>query len=52
MTVKPNRLSTALQRHRRAGQLENHDQRWYSPAKADAPARSGRGRTKDPQQPD
>jgi hypothetical protein len=29
MTVRPNHLGAALQRHRRAGQLENRDQRWY-----------------------
>ncbi len=27
MTVRPNHLGIALQRHRRAGRLENHDQR-------------------------
>ena len=31
MTVRPNHLGIALQRHRRAGQLENRDQRWYLP---------------------
>ena len=31
MTVRPNHLGAALQRHRRAGQLENRDQRWYLP---------------------
>ena len=25
-------LGAALQRHRRAGQLENRDQRWYLPS--------------------
>jgi len=34
MTVRPNHLGIALQRHRRAGRLENHDQRWYLPASA------------------
>jgi hypothetical protein len=29
MTVKPNHLGIALQRHRRTGRLENRDQRWY-----------------------
>jgi len=29
MTVKPNRLGIALQRHRRAHRLQNHDQRWF-----------------------
>jgi hypothetical protein len=29
MTVRPNHLGMALQRHRRAGRLENRDQRWY-----------------------
>jgi hypothetical protein len=31
MTVRPNHLGIALQRHRRAGRLENRDQRWYLP---------------------
>jgi hypothetical protein len=31
MTVRPNHLGVALQRHRRAGRLENRDQRWYLP---------------------
>ena len=30
----PNHLGMALQRHRRAGQLENRDQRWYLPPSA------------------
>jgi len=30
----PNHLGMALQRHRRAGRLENRDQRWYLPASA------------------
>ena len=34
MTVRPNHLGIALQRHRRAGRLENRDQRWYLPASA------------------
>ena len=29
MTVRPNHLGIALQRHRRAGRLENRDQLWY-----------------------
>jgi hypothetical protein len=32
MTVRPNHLRAALQRHRRAGQLENRAQRWYPPS--------------------
>ena len=32
MTVRPNHLGIALQRHRRAGRLENRDQRWHLPA--------------------
>jgi ethanolamine utilization microcompartment shell protein EutL len=32
ITVRPNHLGMALQRHRRAGQLENRNQRWYLPA--------------------
>jgi hypothetical protein len=32
MAVRPNHLGAALQRHRRAGQLENRDQRWYLPS--------------------
>lgn len=31
MTVRPNHLGIALQRHRRAGRLENRDQKWYLP---------------------
>jgi len=31
MTVRPNHLGMALQRHRRAGRLENRDLRWYLP---------------------
>jgi len=34
MTVRPNHLGIALQRHRRAGRLENRDQRWHLPASA------------------
>jgi hypothetical protein len=29
MAVRPNHLGIALQRHLRAGRLENRDQRWY-----------------------
>jgi hypothetical protein len=32
ITVRPNHLGAALQCHRRAGQLENRDQRWYLPS--------------------
>jgi hypothetical protein len=31
MTVRPNHLGMALQRHRRAGRLELRDHRWYLP---------------------
>jgi hypothetical protein len=34
MQVRPNHLGIALQRHRRAGRLENRDQRWFLPASA------------------
>jgi hypothetical protein len=34
MTVRPNHLGMALQRHRRAGRLDNRDQRWYLPRSA------------------
>ena len=34
MTVRPNHVGMALQRHRRAGHLENRDQRWYLPPSA------------------
>jgi hypothetical protein len=30
LTVRPNHLGSALQRHRRAGRLESRDQRWYA----------------------
>jgi hypothetical protein len=36
MTVRPNHLGIALQRHRRAGRLENRDQRWYLPKPPEA----------------
>ena len=32
MTVRPNHLGIALQRHRHAGRLENRDQRWHLPS--------------------
>ena len=34
MSVRPNHLGIALQRHRRAGRLENRDQRWFLPQTA------------------
>ena len=34
LTVRPNHLGSALQAHRRAGRLENRDQRWYLPSSA------------------
>ena len=34
MTVRPNHLGIALQRHRRAGRLESRDQRWFMPHSA------------------
>jgi hypothetical protein len=34
MTVRPNHLGIALQRHRRAGRLDNRDQRWHLPQSA------------------
>jgi len=34
MKVRPNHLGMALQRHRRAGRLENRDQRWHLPSSA------------------
>jgi transposase len=34
MTVRPNHLGMALQRHRRAGRLDNRDQRWHLPPSA------------------
>ncbi len=32
MAVRPNHLGIALQRHRRAGRLDNRDDRWFLPA--------------------
>ena len=34
MAVRPNHLGMALQRHRRAGKLDNRDQRWHLPRSA------------------
>ena len=34
LKVRPNHLGSALQRHRRAGRLENRDQRWFASASA------------------
>ena len=34
MAVRPNDLGMALQRHRRAGRLDNRDQRWHLPRSA------------------
>jgi hypothetical protein len=34
MSVRPNHLGIALQRHRRAGRLDNRDRRWFSPQAA------------------
>jgi hypothetical protein len=31
MAIRPNHLGMALQRHRRAGRLDNRDQRWHLP---------------------
>src|SRR5271169_6840208 len=36
MTVRPNHLGIALQRHRRAGRLESRDSRWFLPHGASA----------------
>jgi hypothetical protein len=40
MAVRPNHLGIALQRHRRAGRLENRDQRWFLPQSAQASMQS------------
>jgi len=40
MSVRPNHLGIALQRHRRAGRLENRDQRWFLPQPAQENLRS------------
>jgi hypothetical protein len=34
MAFRPNHLGMALQRHRRAGRLDNRDQRWRLPRSA------------------
>jgi hypothetical protein len=34
MSVRPNHLGIALQRHRRAGRLDNRDERWFPPQSA------------------
>jgi len=34
LTVRPNHLGIALQRHRRAGRLESRDSRWFMPQQA------------------
>jgi hypothetical protein len=31
MTIRPNHLGMALQRHRRGGRLDNRNQRWHLP---------------------
>jgi hypothetical protein len=38
MSVRPNHLGIALQRHRRAGRLDIRDQRWYPPQATQGPA--------------
>jgi hypothetical protein len=38
MAVRPNHLGMALQRHRRAGRLEQRDLLWYPPHSRDAAA--------------
>lgn len=40
MAVRPNHLGIALQRHRRAGRLENRDDRWFLPPSAQGNAQS------------
>ena len=40
MSVRPNHLGAVLQRHRRAGRLENRDQRWFLPQSAQTDGRS------------
>jgi uncharacterized protein (DUF4415 family) len=39
LTVRPNHLGIALQRHRRAGQLEHRDQHWYPSSAKERAAR-------------
>jgi hypothetical protein len=47
MTIRPNHLGIALQRHRRKGRLEIRNEHWYSPSpKVDTSARSGGERIK------
>jgi hypothetical protein len=41
MAVRPNHLGIALQRHRRAGRLENRDQRWHLPSGSEQAVMSG-----------
>jgi hypothetical protein len=41
MRVRPNHLGMALQRHRRAGRLEQRDSRWWSPGSAAVPSAAG-----------
>ena len=40
MTVRPNHLGIALQRHRRAGRLDNRDKLWFPPQSAPRDATS------------
>ncbi len=40
MSVRPNHLGIALQRHRRAGRLENRDSRWFLPHSTQATLQS------------
>lgn len=42
MSVRPNHLGIALQRHRRASRLENRDERWFLP-RVNAPKERRRG---------
>jgi len=43
MTVRPNHLGIALQRHRRAGRLETRDSRWFMPQAGGSPAAMNAG---------
>lgn len=38
LTVRPNHLGIALQRHRRAGRLDQHDMLWYAPSGSESGA--------------
>ena len=38
LAVRPNHLGIALQRHRRAGRLEQRDQRWFMPRQQAEPS--------------